>query len=80
MSRDNLARFGAMGSDGAQAVEANERKFKPVGGSYPFQKSRFLNIDGNGLIRKGDGPSGAHSDIFYPEIVWAVLSGAKIAA
>jgi hypothetical protein len=80
MSRDNLARFGAMGSDGAQAVEADERKFKPVGGSYPFQKSRFLNIDGNDLIRKGDGPSGAHSDIFYPEIAWAVLSGAKIAA
>jgi len=78
MSQDNLLRFGAMGSAGARAVSAGKSKFKPVGGKYDFEKGKFLNLDGNALIRKGDGPSGAHSDIYYPEIAWAVLSAARV--
>jgi hypothetical protein len=87
ISRDDAAaaediafRFGAMGADGAQAVAAAADSFKPVGQSYTFAKGRFLNLDGNQLITQGDPPSGAHSDIFYQEIAWAVLAAAGVAA
>jgi hypothetical protein len=78
--KDILIRFGAMGSGGAKAVEATETAFKQVGAPYPFQKGKFLNLNGNALIRLGDGPFGAHFDIYYPEIAWALLSGARVVA
>jgi len=85
ISRDDAAafediafRFGGMGADGAQAVEAKQDFFKPVGRRYDFVKGGFLNLDGNQLITKGDPPSGAHSDIFYQEIAWAVLLAAGV--
>jgi hypothetical protein len=76
---DTQFRFGAMGADGAQAVEAATAAFGPVGQRYTFAKGRFLNLNGDELITKGDPPSGAHSDIFYPEIAWAVLHAAGVA-
>jgi hypothetical protein len=76
---DTQFRFGAMGADGAQAVEAGTAPFGPVGQSYAFAKGKFLNLNGDELITKGDPPSGAHSDIFYPEIAWAVLHAAGVA-
>jgi hypothetical protein len=76
---DTQFRYGAMGADGAQAVAAGTAEFGPVGQPYAFAKGRFLNLNGDGLITKGDPPSGAHSDIFYPEIAWAVLHAAGVA-
>lgn len=85
ISRDDAAafediafRFGGMGADGAQAVAAAADSFNPVGRSYNFVKGRFLNLDGNQLITQGDPPSGAHSDIFYQEIAWAVMLAAGV--
>jgi pimeloyl-ACP methyl ester carboxylesterase len=75
---DTQFRFGAMGADGAQAVEANTVEFGPVGQAYPFAKGKFLNLNGDDLITQGDPPSGAHSDIFYPEIAWAVFRAAGV--
>jgi hypothetical protein len=72
-------RFGAMGADGAQGVEARAEPFGPVGRVYPLEKGKFLNMNGDELISRGEPPSGAHSDIFYPEIAWAVLQAAGIA-
>jgi hypothetical protein len=77
---DKASRWGAMGSTGARAVNATEVGFKPVGQPYVFAKGKFLNLDGNNLIVKGGPPSGAHSDIIYPQIAWAVLSAAGIAS
>jgi hypothetical protein len=77
---DKATRWGAMGSGGARAVNATEVAFKPVGQPYVFAKGKFLNLDGNNLIVKGGPPSGAHSDIIYPQIAWAVLSAAGIAS
>jgi hypothetical protein len=76
---DTRFRFGAMGADGAQAVEAVAVDFGPVGERYRFAKGRFLNLNGDELITRGDPPSGAHSDIFYPEIAWAVFHAAGVA-
>lgn len=73
-----LERWRAIGHDGAQAVKAKEVELGPVGGRYPFVVGGFVNLNSNDVIREGEGPSGAHSDIFHPEIAWAVLSAAKV--
>jgi hypothetical protein len=75
---DRLFRWGGIGHDGAQAVDATVTAFGPVGTGYPFQKGRFVNLDGNAVINRGGPPSGAHSDIFHPELVWAGLAAAGL--
>lgn len=75
---DRLFRWGGIGHDGAQAVDATVASLGPVGTGYPFQKGRFVNLDGNAIINRGGPPSGAHSDIFHPELVWAGLAAAGL--
>ena len=77
---DQLFRWGGMGHDGAQAVEATVATLGPVGSAYPFSRGRFVNLDGNGIIAKGQPPAGAHSDIFHPELVWGGLAAAGLVA
>ena len=67
-----------MGADGAQAVDATVTTLGPVGTGYPFQRGRFVNLDGNAVINRGGPPSGAHSYIFHPELVWAGLAAAGL--
>lgn len=75
---DLLHRWGAMGYDGAQAVDAGsytldrgDRPVVPVG-------TGFLNVDAGAVVRLGPPPSGAHSDIFHRELARLVLSAAGI--
>jgi hypothetical protein len=75
---DRLYRWGGIGHDGAQAVDATVTALAPVGSGYPFQPGRFVNLDGNAIINRGQPPSGAHSDIFHPELVWAGLAAAGL--
>jgi hypothetical protein len=75
---DRLFRWGGIGHDGAQAVDATVASLGPVGTGYPFQKGRFVNLDGNAIINRGGPPAGAHSDIFHPELVWAGLAAAGL--
>ncbi|HSO56373.1 MAG TPA: serine-threonine protein kinase [Actinomycetes bacterium] len=77
---DRLFRWGGIGHDGAQAVDATVVALAPVGFSYPFQPGRFVNLDGNAIVNRGGPPSGAHSDIFHPELVWAGLAAAGVVA
>jgi hypothetical protein len=77
---DRLFRWGGIGHDGAQAVDATVAALAPVGSGYPFQRGRFVNLDGNAIINGGGPPSGAHSDIFHPEVVWAGLAAAGVVA
>ncbi|MDF2741481.1 MAG: uncharacterized protein K0S88_2851 [Actinomycetia bacterium] len=77
---DRLFRWGGIGHDGAQAVDATVAALGPVGSSYPFQPGRFVNLDGNAIVNRGGPPSGAHSDIFHPELVWAGLAAAGLVA
>lgn len=76
---DLLYRWEGMGHDGAQGVNAVNNTLGDVQTSYAFESGKWLNLDGNQVIVKGDPPSGAHSDIIHPEIAWAALSAAKIA-
>ena len=75
---DRLFRWGGIGHDGAQAVDATVATLGPVGTGYPFSRGRFVNLDGNAIINRGGPPSGAHSDIFHPELVWAGLAAAGL--
>jgi hypothetical protein len=77
---DRLFRWGGIGHDGAQAVEATVAALGPVGTAYPFRRGRFVNLDGNAVINRGGPPAGAHSDIFHPELVWAGLAAAGLVA
>jgi hypothetical protein len=75
---DRLFRWGGIGHDGAQAVDATLATLGPVGTGYPFSRSRFVNLDGNTIVNRGGPPAGAHSDIFHPELVWAGLAAAGL--
>jgi len=75
---DQLFRWGGIGHDGAQAVDATVATLGPVGTGYPFQRGRFVNLDGNAIVNRGGPPAGAHSDIFHPELVWAGLAAAGL--
>jgi hypothetical protein len=75
---DQLYRWGAMGHDGAQEVNAADTPLGPVGTTYAFQPGRFTNLDSDGVIKNGTGPSGAHSDIVHPEIAWVLAKAAAL--
>jgi hypothetical protein len=75
---DRLFRWGGIGHDGAQAVDAAVATLGPVGTGYPFTRGRFVNLDGNAVVNRGGPPAGAHSDIFHPELVWAGLAAAGL--
>lgn len=77
---DLLFRWGAIGYDGAQAVPAATAPLGPVGRAYPFTTGAILNLDGNAVIATGGPPAGAHGDIFDPEVAWAALAAAGLAA
>jgi hypothetical protein len=75
---DPLYPWGAMGSDGAQAVNASVMPFNEAGTGYTFDAGRFYNLDGNAFMTRGGPPAGAHGDIIYPKIAWAILSAASV--
>jgi hypothetical protein len=67
-----------MGHDGAQSVGAAAVAVKTVGQPYQFAAGKFTNIDCSSVVKKGDPPSGAHSDIVHPELGWAMLTAAGL--
>lgn len=73
-----VSRWGGMGSDGAQAVNAKPLQLKKAGFAYNWTRGGWHNLDGNQIIKNGGLPSGAHSDIIHPETAWATLSAAGI--
>jgi hypothetical protein len=77
---DPLYPWGAMGHDGAQAVNASTAPLGAPGAAYAVTTGGFLNLDGNSVIVAGGPPAGAHGDICHPEIAWALLVAANIAA
>ena len=75
---DALFRFRAIGSLGA--FNSPTQFIDQVGTSYPFGKGAILNIDSSAVVKQGDPPSGAHSDIFHEELAWIVASAAQLTA
>ena len=76
---DRLTRWGAMGHDGAQDVDAGAAMAGPVGTAYALTRGAFVNVDCNAVIRTGGGAAGAHSDLFHPELAWIAALSAGFA-
>ncbi len=74
-----MLRWAAIGHDGAQAVGARKAPLGEPGTTYDLRAGQFLNLDADDVIRHGKWPSGAHSDIFHPELAWAALAAAALA-
>jgi pimeloyl-ACP methyl ester carboxylesterase len=65
---DAADRFGALGRNGAQhAPERVEGVLQPVGAAYGFSRSKIYNLKADSIIED-------HSDIFHPEVAYAMLS------
>jgi hypothetical protein len=77
-AQDQATRWGAMGSKGAQSVSAASRALAEPGQQYPFEKGKWMNLDGNDVIIHGGLPSGAHSDIVHPHTAWVALAAARV--
>jgi hypothetical protein len=73
-----MSRWGAIGHDGAQAVDAPTVILRPVKTPYHLVSSRFTNVDSSAVVCHGKPPSGAHSDIIHPELAWAMLAAAGL--
>jgi hypothetical protein len=73
-----LFRWGAIGHDGAQSSDASRLVAGPANGSYGFRARHIHNVDANDVIVEGDGASGAHSDLFHPELAWLMLDAAGV--
>jgi hypothetical protein len=71
-------RWGAVGNDGFQAVNAAAALLGKPGTVYDLKPGRWLNLDGNRVIVNGGLPSGAHSDIIHPHTAWAALAAAGL--
>jgi hypothetical protein len=80
-AEDRFYRWGGMGHDGAQGVDAAVDSLRGSGPavSYPFADGQALNIDASDVVCHGNSPAGAHSDIVHPELTWVVLTAGRIA-
>lgn len=79
-AKDLAFRWGAIGSDGAQAVVTANVPLGRVGQAYPFERGKIVNLDSSAVIRNGGPPDGAHGDIFHPQIAWLTLAAAGVVA
>jgi hypothetical protein len=79
LTDDLMFRWGGLGHDGAQAVNATTVTLQATRTPYHFTASQFTNIDSSTVVRNGGPPSGAHSDIVHPELGWAMLTAARLA-
>jgi hypothetical protein len=77
---DLVYRWGAMGHDGYQQEPTPTTiVLAPQGKPYDFQSGGFYCLDANAVICANLSPfSGAHSDIRHPEVLWAVVSAARL--
>lgn len=71
-------RWGGIGYDGVQAVQATPARLQPPGSAYHLTPGGYANVDGTDIIATGGPPSGAHSDIHHPEVGWLVLAAADL--
>ncbi len=66
----DLPLFGALGTFGAQGLDGT-RKLEKMAGvqeQYGFEAGHVYNIQSDNVIKDGSGLSGAHSDIYHPEV------------
>lgn len=69
--------YGGVGAFGLQGVaNAVDGVMRDARFAYEFRNGTIYNLESSGIIRNGDGASGAHSDIAHPEVAhvfWAAV-------
>jgi hypothetical protein len=76
-----LPLYGEIGTFGICGVAKSENgELLDQNGTYDFKSGIVYNFDGSRSIRKGDGASGAHSDIDGLEVANAILQAADVGA
>jgi len=73
------AKWGAMGHDGAQAVDDTHSLTLADALNAHLPVSGCVNIDAAAVVRRGGPPAGAHSDICHQDLARVVLAGGRIA-
>jgi hypothetical protein len=68
-----LPKYGGLGTFGIQGPDTEAQLFDalPINQSYGFKAGSVYNLDASGVVRNGEGASGAHSDIAHPELAHA---------
>ncbi|MCD9121037.1 hypothetical protein [Cupriavidus sp. UGS-1] len=75
-----LPKYGAIGAFGLQGIDgAADASMLGVDGVYPWGEGDVFNLDASQFIRKGQGISGAHSDIDGPEVAHLIWQAAMAA-
>lgn len=71
-STAKLPTYGALGTHGASGVGVDAKSLAlalgDVTSDYKLAPGKVYNVDGDAVIRKGGGASGAHSDIAHAEL------------
>ena len=78
-----LPEFGAVGTFGLQGIPEDvktDMPMLPVDGNYTLEGARIYNLEASKYIWRGEGASGAHSDIAGPEVAHAIWAAAFASA
>ncbi|TDV07180.1 CHAT domain-containing protein [Paraburkholderia caballeronis] len=77
LGEGGFPKYGGVGAFGLQGVgHAVDQAIAASGAPYEFGAARVVNLEASDVIRNGDGPAGAHSDIAHPEVAHAFWSAA----
>ena len=73
-----LPKYGAVGTHGIRGpgVKSIDMPIQSDGKEYGFEPGNVYNLECSDVIREGTGRSGAHSDIYHPELAHAVWQAA----
>jgi hypothetical protein len=75
----DLPQHGAIGAFGIRGLKgAVTRDLLEATGKYGFEAGKVYNLESSMFIKKGDGVSGAHSDIDGPEVAHALWQAALV--
>jgi hypothetical protein len=76
---EDLPLYGAIGAFGIRGYSGVEFKdMLEKSGTYGFQPGKVYNLQASNFIKRGDGISGAHSDIDGPEVAHAFWQSALV--
>ena len=72
---EKFPEYGGVGTFGVQgAPSIEDLVMQRAGATYAFRNGAIYNLESSGVIRNGEGASGAHSDIAHPEVAHAFWS------
>jgi len=79
VDEEKLPLHGAIGAFGIRGLKGAETcNLLEATGKYGFEAGKVYNVESSMFIKKGDGVSGAHSDIDGPEVAHALWQAALV--